>query len=88
VARKRELVLVALSRTSCAAISLFASDMGKECSRWVDVCRMLDRGDLWHSTSAVTNLKRHVQLGFGERTADSGSVSTYPGCILSPARRR
>jgi hypothetical protein len=41
-----ELALVVLSMTSSAAISLFPSDMERACSRWVDVCRMLDRGDL------------------------------------------
>jgi len=88
VADKLELGLVVLSRTSFAAISLFRSDMERECSRWEDVCRMLDRGDLWHSRSAVAKFQEALHMELGKRAAGSSSVCTYPECILSPARTR
>ena len=77
--RKLEWVLVVLSRTSCAVISLFPLDMGKGCSRWVDVCRMLGTGDLWHSKSAVANFKKaRATLVPGGETAGCGIAWDLP----------
>jgi hypothetical protein len=57
-----ELVLVVLSTTSSAATSLFPSDMERACSHWADWCRMLDRGDLLRSMSAVARFPERSKL--------------------------
>jgi hypothetical protein len=46
VAQRPELGLVALSRIFSEATSSVRSDMERECSRWADVCKTLDRVDL------------------------------------------
>jgi hypothetical protein len=46
VAQRVELGLVVLSRTFSEATSSVRSGRERECSRWADVCKMLDRADL------------------------------------------
>jgi hypothetical protein len=50
VVQRLELGRAALSRIFSEATSSVRSDMERECSRWADVCKMLDRVGLVDQT--------------------------------------